>query len=499
MISAIDAVQKAPEGNITPYRLTYQVANALSSLTGIPMSSAVREAKSAYDMITDLQDPLRLDRKMNRAEDDYSYIDLYNQVKAAGGDKDEFKALYQGKTYGEMLGTDKAKAVDNWVQALAKNSGKEGEENKAVLPKHLNNEISYTDSEGTEHKVVLKGPDYIQYAKSLQSAAVNLIDEYMRTAGATATTGEQARFVTLAKEYAQETARETVISGYEAKDWVARVQTLSGGKNIAAMIQARQIVNDAEGEKDADGKPISGSKVSNAVEQLQKSLGYSAGEAQALYNNLRGSEENTYMKLYKDVESNETQIDKLAALYGTGEAATYSGMLQNSGAAKVDNYLQNLSKSQGKEVLPDRAATKFNARGEEVELSGKQYIDYAQKRTQTAYNILNELIPNAGNYTKEEQAGFVSKVEDYATQIAKADVSDLEPYKWMQEVQQRAGNDSQQLYDLIMAKTLIDSAEGQKGANGETISGSKKAAAIQSMQDAGYSAAMAQQMYKLFG
>lgn len=498
MISAVDSIQKAPEGDITPYRLTYQVATALSSLTGIPMSSAVREAKSAYDMITDLQDPLRLDRKMNRAEDDYSYIDLYNQVKAAGGDKDEFKALYQGKTYGEMLGTDKAKAVDSWVQALAKNSGKEGEEKKAVLPKHLDNEISYTDSEGAEHKVVLKGPDYLQYAKSLQSAAVNLIDEYMRTAGVTATTEEQARFVTLAKEYAQETARESVIPGYEAKDWVERVKTLSGGENVAAMIQARQIVNDAEGEKDADGKTISGSKASNAVEQLQQSLGYSAGEAQALYNNLSGSEENTYMNLYKDVESNKTQVDKLAALYGTGEAATYSGMLQNSGAAKVDNYLQNLSKSQGKAVLPDRAATKFNAGGEEVELSGKQYIDYAQKRTQTAYNILNELIPNAGNYTKEEQAGFVSKVEDYATQIAKADVSDFEPYKWMQEVQQRAGNDSQQLYDLIMAKTLIDSAEGKKGANGKTISGSKKAAAIQSMQDAGYSAAMAQQMYQLF-
>lgn len=498
-ITAIDAIQKAPEGNITPYRLTYQVANALSSLTGIPMSSALREVKSAYDMITDLQDPLRLDRMMNRDEDDYSYIDLYNQVKAAGGDKDEFKALFQGKTYGDMLGTDKAKAVDSWVQALAKNSGRAGAENKAVLPKHLDNEISYTDSEGTEHKVVLKGTDYIQYAKSLQSMAVNLIDEYRKTAGATATTEEQARFVALAKEYAQETARGTVIPGYEAKDWVVQVQTLSGGENVAAMIQARQIVNDAESEKDEDGKTISGSKAANAVDQLQQSLGYSAGEALALYNNLSGSEENTYMKLYKDVESSKTQIDKLAALYGTGEAATYSGMLQNSGATKVDSYLQNLSKSQGKEVLPDRAATKFSVGEEEVELSGKQYIDYAQKRTQTAYNILNELVPNAGNYTKEEQAGFVSKVEDYATQIAKADVSDFEPYKWMQEVKQRAGNDSQQLYDLIMAKTLIDSAEGQKGANGKTISGTKKAAAIQSMQDAGYSAAMAQQMYKLFG
>ena len=497
-LSAVGAIQKAPEGDITPYRLTYQVATALSSLTGIPMSSAVREAKSAYDMVTDLQDPLRLDRKMNRDEEDYSYIDLYNQVKAAGGDKDEFKALYQGKTYEEMLGTDKAKAVDSWVQALAENSSKDGEVNKDVLPTHLDNEISYTDSEGTEHKVVLKGPDYIQYAKSLQSAAVNLIDEYMRSVGATATTDEQARFVKLAKEYAKETARETVIPGYEAKDWVVRVRTLSGGENVAEMILARQIVSNAEGEKDEEGKTISGSKAANAVDQLQQSLGYSAGEAQALYNNLRGSEENTYMRLYKDVEGSKTEVDKLAALYGTGETATYAGMLQNSGAATVDSYLQSLSKSQGKEVLPDRAATTFTAGEEEVALDGKQYIEYANSRTQTAYNILNELVPYAGNYTKEEQAGFVLKVEDYATQIAKAEVSDFEPYKWMQEVQQRAGNDSQQLYSLIMAKTLIDSAEGQKGANGKTISGSKKAAALQSMQDAGYSAAMAQQMYKLF-
>lgn len=498
VLNAVDSIQKASEGDITPYRLTYQVATALSSLTGISMSSAVREAKSAYDMVSDLQDPLRLDRKMNRGEDDYSYIDLYNQVKAAGGDKDEFKALYQGETYGEMLGTDKAKAVDSWVQALAENSSKDGEVNKDVLPTHLDNEISYTDSEGTEHKVVLKGPDYIQYAKSLQSAAVNLIDEYMRSAGATATPDEQARFVKLAKEYAKETARETVIPGYEAKDWVVRVRTLSGGENVAEMILARQIVSNAEGEKDEDGKTISGSKASNAVDQLQQSLGYSAGEAQALYNNLSGSEENTYMRLYKDVEGNKTEVDKLAALYGTGETATYAGMLQNSGAATVDNYLQNLSKSQGKEVLPDRAATTFTAGEEEVALDGKQYIEYANSRTQTAYNILNELVPYAGNYTKEEQAGFVLKVEDYATQIAKAEVSDFEPYKWMQEVQQRAGNDSQQLYSLIMAKTLIDSAEGQKGANGKTISGTKKAAALQSMQDAGYSAAMAQQMYKLF-
>lgn len=498
LLEAFDAIQKARSGNITPYRLTYQVATALSSATGLPMSSAVREAKSAYDMLTDLQDPLQIDRKMNREEDDYSYIDLYNQVKAAGGNKDEFKALYQGETYGEMLGTARAEAVDKWVQALAQNSGKDGEENTAVLPKQLGNELTYTDAQGVEHKVVMKGPEYVEYAKSVQQSTVNLIDEYMKNAGKTASTDEQTYFVKLAKEYAQETARATLIPGYEAKDWVSTVQALSGGKNVGSMILARQIVSRTDGEKDSEGKTISGSKAANAVQRLQKELGYSAGEAQALYNNLSGATDNTYMKLYQDVEGDKRQVDQLAALFGTGEAASYAGMLQKSSAGKVDAWLQELSGSQGKEVLPDRVQPSFKAGDEEVELDGKQYIEYANSRTQTAYNILNELVPYVGNYSEEAQAGFVTNVETYATQVAKAEVSGFEPYQWVKDVQEQAGDDSQALFMYIMAKELIYLAEGQKDANGKTISGTKKAAALRSLQEAGYSADMAQQMYKLF-
>lgn len=498
LLEAFDAIQKARSGNITPYRLTYQVATALSSATGLPMSSAVREAKSAYDMLTDLQDPLQIDRKMNREEDDYSYIDLYNQVKATGGNKDEFKALYQGETYGDMLGTARAEAVDTWLQALARNSGKDGEENTAVLPKQLGNELTYTDAQGVEHKVVMKGPEYVEYAKSVQQSTVNLIDEYMKNAGKTASTDEQTYFVKLAKEYAQETARETLIPGYEAKDWVSTVQALSGGKNVGSMILARQIVSRTDGEKDSEGKTISGSKAANAVQRLQKELGYSAGEAQALYNNLSGATDNTYMKLYQDVEGDKRQVDQLAALFGTGEAASYAGMLQKNSAGKVDAWLKELSGSQGKEVLPDRVQPSFKAGDEEVELDGKQYIEYANSRTQTAYNILNELVPYVGNYSEEEQAGFVTNVETYATQVAKAEVSGFEPYQWVKDVQEQAGDDSQALFMYIMAKELIYSAEGQKDANGKTISGTKKAAALRSLQEAGYSADMAQQMYKLF-
>ena len=501
---ALQALEKVKDGNITPYRLTYQVATALSSLSGLPMGSAIREAKTAYDMVTDLQDPLQLDRKMNRDPDDYSYIDLYNQVKAAGGNKDEFKALYKGETYTEMLGTAKAASVDAWVEALAKNSAEKQDdgtmkENAAVLPKRLDNEISYTDADGVEHNVVLTGPDYVRYAKAAQQSTVNLIDEYMKTYGKSASTEEQMDYVRKAREYAQETARESVIAGYETDGWVELVQTLSGGQNIGAMIQAREIVANSESDKDADGKTITGSKAANAVSRLQSEMGYTAAQAQMLYNRLRGEENNTYMQLYEDVEGNKSQENRLAALYGTaGETATYAGMLQNGSAAKVDTYLQELSKTAGTDVLPDRMGASFKAGNEEVELTGQQYVDYAEGRTQTAYNILNELIPQAGSYTAEEQAQFVRYVEDYATQTAKAEISAFEPYKWMQDVEQQAGDDSEAQYRLIMAKALVSLAEGKKDENGRTIPYSKMDEAVGRLQDAGYSAELAQQMYKLF-
>lgn len=501
---ALQALEKVKDGNITPYRLTYQVATALSSLSGLPMGSAIREAKTAYDMVTDLQDPLQLDRKMNRDPDDYSYIDLYNQVKAAGGNKDEFKALYKGETYAEMLGTAKAASVDAWVQALAKNSAEKQDdgtmkENAAVLPKRLDNEINYTDADGVEHNVVLTGPDYVRYAKAVQQSTVNLIDEYMKTYGKSASTEEQVDYVRKAREYAQETARESVIAGYETDGWVELVQTLSGGQNIGAMIQAREIVANSESDKDADGKTITGSKAANAVSRLQSEMGYTAAQAQMLYNRLRGEENNTYMQLYEDVEGNKSQENRLAALYGTaGETATYAGMLQKGSAAKVDTYLQELSKTAGTDVLPDRMGASFKAGNEEVELTGQQYVDYAEGRTQTAYNILHELIPQAGSYTAEEQAQFVRYVEDYATQTAKAEISAFEPYKWMQDVEQQAGDDSEAQYRLIMAKALVSLAEGKKGENGRTIPYSKMDEAVGRLQDAGYSAELAQQMYKLF-
>lgn len=505
IIDAVKAWQKYLTGKskTTPYKLLYKTANAVSGITGIPVGTAVREAKSAYDLFTGLMDPLRIDRQLGRAADDYTYTDLYNQVKAAGGDTNEMKALFNGESYADMLGSGKAANVDKWLNDLAKNTATvddagKMQDNTSVLAKHIDNEISYKDADGNDRKAKLKGTEYVTYAKTVQQSTVNLIDEYIHGTGKTASAEQQAAFVKRAREYAVETAREQIILGYKPDSWVQAVQNVSGGKNIAAVIVAREAASGAKSDLDKDGNAISGSKAANGVKALQD-LGYDAATAQVLYNQLTGAEDNRYMKLYSSVKSNSTKVHKLAALYGTaGEDTTYAGMLQNRNAQKVDNYLLELSKTQGKDVLPDRMSADFKAGDKDVILSGEQYIDYAEQRTKTAYTLTDALLPNAAKYTKEQQAKIVANIEEYATQTAKAQVSGYEPYSWIRTVEERGATDEER-YAYITAKTLISLAKGTKDANGKTISGSKKAAAISSLKQAGYNDAMAKELYKLFG
>lgn len=77
-------------------------------------------------------------------------------------------------------------------------------------------------------------------------------------------------------------------------------------------------------------------------------------------------------------------------------------------------------------------------------------------------------------------------------------MSSYEPYKWIQTIEERGATDEER-YAYITAKTLISLAKGTKDANGKTISGSKKATAINSLKQAGYNDAMATELYKLFG
>ena len=514
LYKGITSIQKMMTGNqaVSFNQIMRKIAEPLSGVLGIPVANAWRDSKALYDALTGLMDPLNVDRNLRAEAEEVSYDDLVTQLRREAGrlapDKylDKLKALYGSDTgsYAEMLGGSKAEAVDSWLQALSRNTGKDGKENSSVLPRKVTNKITYTAADGNEVIEYLGGADYLEYAGQVQKTACELVYSYMNGPGKTADAAEQAGFVKDARTYAVETARAAVLGDYQMDSWVAEVQAAGG--DAAKAIAARRTVKEATGDKDADGKTISGSRAKNAVAALVEQ-GYSTAEARALYDQTE-SPDSLYLELFQDVRQDAGQADELAALFGaSGQPASYAGMLGDESAAKVDSYLQDLAKSQGKDVLPDYAELftgyKQDGRQVDVQMDGGQYIDYARQRTETAYDLMELFLPQTKKVDAAMQAEIVDAVEEYADQTAKASVSGYEPSAWVTKAQQAAGVSdgevNRQLYEELFAREIITNAKGVKDENGRTISGSKKAAALDGLAAAGYDDAYARELYKLFG
>lgn len=507
MIDSVSVLWKAVqgEGNASAYDLIRALAEPVSGLTGVPVSNAARELKSIYDFATQLQDPLRLDRSLYADPEAVTYLDMVAQVRGEGGNLNRLKQLYGtsgsgAATYAEMLGGDQAEKVDRWLTALSEKTGEDGKANTAVLPKRVSNKVSWSQ-DGQDMLVYLSGPEYLAYAESVQKTSCKLIADYMAGAGAEAEPEEQAKFVKAARDYAVQAARAEAIPDYAVDDWVADIQAQGG--DVAKLLTARLTIQEAESDRDAEGNAISGSRTKNAVQELV-AQGYNVAEARAMYEGTTNADDSRYLQLYDDVKGNSRQANELAALFGAaGEDATYAGMLGQGNAKRVDTYLQNLARTAGDDVLPDYMAAMFSytkdGESQKVELNGREYIEYAGQRTETAYDLLSLFMTDAKRFDSDLQADMVRSVENYATQTAKAEVSDYEPDSWVQKVQAQAGTSTGDIYTLLLARQLIYAAEGQKDANGKTISGTKKAAAIRNLENAGYSQAYAQELYKLFG
>ena len=515
LYKGITSIQKMMTGNqaVSFNQIMRKIAEPLSGVLGIPVANAWRDSKALYDALTGLMDPLNVDRNLRAEPEEVSYDDLVTQLRREAGRLapakylDKLKALYGSDTgsYAEMLGGGKAEAVDSWLQALSRNTGKDGKENSSVLPRKVTNKITYTAADGNEVTEYLGGADYLEYAGQVQKTACELVYSYMNGPGKTADAAEQAGFVKDARTYAVETARAAVLGeDYQMDSWVAEVQAAGG--DAAKAIAARRTVKEATGDKDADGKTISGSRAKNAVTALVEQ-GYSTAEARALYDQTE-SPDSLYLELFQDVRQDAGQADALAALFGaSGQPASYAGMLGDESAAKVDSYLQDLAKSQGKNVLPDYAELftgyKQDGRQVDVQMDGGQYIDYARQRTETAYDLMELFLPQTKKVDAAMQAEIVDAVEEYADQTAKASVSGYEPSAWVTKAQQAAGVSdgevNRQLYEELFAREIITNAKGVKDENGRTISGSKKAAALDGLAAAGYDDAYARELYKLFG
>ena len=204
----------------------------------------------------------------------------------------------------------------------------------------------------------------------------------------------------------------------------------------------------------------------------------------------------------------------------------------------VDEEIQRLYTQTGDGgVVPDRPNRYITVNGERVDLSADQYVQYATERGQMQFDMLNKLIDRSAyqRLTDSEKAAVISDVYQYADAVTKTEISDYKPDSWIAKVQssgvdptsyilyRSSLDDGMTLQDkdkamtaagitgngksrllisenpdwaddakeagvtqnvFVEYKVLTSGLTGDKDAEGDTISGSKKAkvlAAINSM------------------
>lgn len=104
----------------------------------------------------------------------------------------------------------------------------------------------------------------------------------------------------------------------------------------------------------------------------------------------------------------------------------------------VDEEIQRLYTQIGDGgVVPDRPNRYITVNGERVDLSADQYVQYATERGQMQYDMLDKLIDRSAyqRLTDSEKAAVISDVYQYADAVTKAEISDYQPDSWISKVQ----------------------------------------------------------------
>ena len=139
----------------------------------------------------------------------------------------------------------------------------------------------------------------------------------------------------------------------------------------------------------------------------------------------------------------------------------------------VDKEIQRLYSQTGDgSVVPERPQKYITVDGERVDLTGEQYVEYATKRGQTQFKLLEELLDSSlyRSLGDEEKTQAVSSVYNYADMLGKAAVSDYQPEDWVAEAQ-----NAKKEFGISTSEYLL--LRGQYG--GSLLSGKKVREAYQ--------------------
>ena len=135
---------------VTPYKLIYKTANAIADATGIPVGTAVREVKSAYDIVTALQDPLHVDETFADTNAKLNSRLVRGQMDEA---QDVLDKLVQnkidgGKTAKEARSSIRSSLTSKWKPLyLAAEDAQRAEIASKLLALRVNGEALYTQKD----------------------------------------------------------------------------------------------------------------------------------------------------------------------------------------------------------------------------------------------------------------------------------------------------------------------------------------------------------------
>lgn len=135
---------------MTPYKLIYKTANAIADATGIPVGTTVRGVKSAYDIVTALQDPLHVDETFTDTNAKLNSRLMRGQMDEAQEVLDKLvqNKIDGGKTAKEARSSIRSSLTSKWKPLyLAAEDAQRAEIASKLLALRVNGEALYTQKD----------------------------------------------------------------------------------------------------------------------------------------------------------------------------------------------------------------------------------------------------------------------------------------------------------------------------------------------------------------
>lgn len=266
-------------------------------------------------------------------------------------------------------------------------------------------------------------------------------------------------------------------------DWLSALKMISEPMLTMSCLQSLNDVFDSVGyAKNNDVDPVVAAIATAATNYVTQGLPTILGQLERTGEGLRYTTfTSKNSKLTNDVQyalgrasakipiwdySQIPYIDAWGRTEATGDVGTraFNNFLNPAYTSTVDmsdmeQELLRLYEVTGENVFPSRAKKYFNADNQEINLTGEQYVTYAQKKGGEAYKWLTELTQSAAyrNMSNEEKVECIDYIYKAANEVAKAEVvSSYEPTKWVKEAMSGAG-----VANTAIAKTAMSGMTGE--------------------------------------